>query len=212
MKNYKTLKIIIAILAIVTLVNIVTIVHVSGLLNAPLTNTKTEVFGAVIIDDSPENTIDINLIRPPRVAVKAGDTVNQNANITNTSDLSLYFRCIYKIYIEDKNGNMIENLSNLVDIKTNDNWVYEDGYWYYTSSVMPTEKIPSPVESITYSEKFSNYIGYKIYIPLIVESVETCNIAISEVNYWPQNDINKVDYKRLNESANWTTTVTFDLF
>ena len=75
MKNYKTLKIIIIILAIATIINVAAIIYVDGLLNAPLTSTQTEVLGAAIIEDSPENTIDINLIRPPRVAVKAGDTV-----------------------------------------------------------------------------------------------------------------------------------------
>lgn len=200
----KTLKIIIIILAICTVFNICAIAHVDALLAAPQTNVQTAVLGAVFKDRAYAKTIDVDLVRPPRKAVNPGDEDVQTQTLTNTAEFPIYFRSAYLIRIDDERGNAIENFESNVIVTLNGNWEYRDGYLYYKEMVMPGETISGPIDSIKYSENFDNHRNYRVYVPMVIESVEARDCEIEDVDYWPDEDVYAVDYKRMNEAAEWS--------
>lgn len=207
----KTLKRIILVLAILTLINIVAIIGVTTTLNAPRTSVQTEILGAAFKSEEGPNTIEIGLIRPPRKMVEPGETSTQKSTITNTADFQTYLRASYIVVVEDVKGKRVEEFESQVNVNINNGWKFKDGYWYYEKIIEPGEQIASPIDSITYSEKFAEHRDYKVYVPLIVESVEAKENDIDEIDYWPNEDVNKVDYKRLNESAEWTASATIKI-
>lgn len=210
--NNKKLKVVLIVLAILTFVNIVGIVLVEHALSLPRTSVNTEVLGAVFNAESEPNIIDIALVRPPRKAVNPGDVTDESSTITNTSNVPLYFRGTYKIVVEDGEGNVVDGFKSNVKVNVDENWKLRDGYWYYDDIVAADDKIPGMIASIEYSDEFSEHFDYKVYVPIVIESVEAGNSEIEDANCWPDEDIDAVDYKRLNESASWTTNTTIELF
>lgn len=200
----KMLKRIVIVLAVLTVFNLMATIGVSMALNAPQTNTQIEVLGTTFKLEEESNTLTIDLIRPPRTTVAPGEKVEQKQTLTNTADFSLYFRAIYEVRIEDANGAEVQDFESDVTIVMNDNWYYKEGYWYYDGVVKSGMTIDGPIASIEYSAEFAAHRDYKVYVPLIIESVEMRANLIHEVDYWPNKNIAKVDHKRMNEKAEWT--------
>ena len=200
----KTLKRIILVFVILTLINTIAIIGVTEALNTPRTSVQIEVLGAAFNQETDKNSLEIGLIRPPRKMVNPGNISEQHSTITNTSDSKTYLRASYVVIVEDADGKRVEEFESEVSVKINEGWKLKDGYWYYEKGIAPNERIAGPINTISYSEKFTEHLDYKVYVPLVVEGVEAKENEINEIDYWPNEDINKVDYKRLNESAKWS--------
>lgn len=203
----KSIKIFIAVLAILTLFNIALYFWLGTKLDDPRASVTADVLGAVFYNETDAQVIDVPLVRPPRKAVNPGDISEQDMTLTNTSDDTIYFRAKYILCIEDADDNKVENFDSNVIVHMNDKWDLCDGYWYYTEAVHPGETIDGMIASIEYSENFAEHRDYQVYLPFIVESVETCGNYIYDIDYWPNTDINSVDYKRLDQDAEWTTNI-----
>lgn len=202
----KVLRALVIVFAMLVFINIVTIVALGKAFDKPTTSVSTEVLGAVFAPVAEPNVVNVNLVRPPRKVVNPGDAVEENMTITNTAEFSIYFRTKCIVRVDDADGNEIKSFKPMVKVNMSEDWECKDGYWYYMKAVEPGETIVGPVDSIVYSDAFADHRDYKIYVPMIVESVEAMGIGIEEVNCWPNKNINEVDYKRLNEPAEWTTS------
>jgi hypothetical protein len=201
------MKILIAILAILTFLNIALYFWLGTKLDGPRTSVTSDVLGAVFYNETDAQVIDVPLARPPRKAVNPGDISEQDMTLTNTVDFPIYFRAQYILRIDDADGNKVENFDANVIVHMSDKWDLRDGYWYYTEAVHPGEAIDGMIASIEYSENFAEHRDYKVYLPFVVESVEVCGNDIHDIDYWPNTDINSVDYKRLDQDAELTINI-----
>ena len=207
--SQKTMKILVLVLAIFTIMNIFAICFVDQIIAASMSDFKTVVLGTAFGHESADdNTIDINLIRPPMTVTNPGTTVAQNFEIKDFKTNS-YVRAIFKIIIEDGNKQIVSDFQEAVEIEMNDGWIFRDGYWYYSDVIPSDSSIQSPIKSIYYSDSFADHMDYKVYIPMIIECVESNDLQIGQIDCWPNNDIDNVDYKRFNETDSWVTTTTF---
>ena len=206
----KIIKICLVVLAILTTFNFAALLYLNHLEQQPQTSYTTDVLGAVFKQPAEEGVIDVDLVRPPRVAVNPGETATiQNSTITNTGNIPLYFRAAYRVEIRDGEGNKIEDFNDNVFVQFNEGWSEKDGYWYYNGVVEVDAKFAGPIASISYSDAFSEHLDYKVYIPVLIESVEVRDVALEDVNYWPNQDINKVGIEN-NDATTWTTKITIE--
>ena len=213
MKN-KTIIVFIVIFAILTTCNIVGVFAIENVLNRPLTAYSVEVLGTAFKEESTEsNVIDIDLIRPPRTVVVPGETTHPKSTARNVADFDIYLRAIYRIEVRDSNGNVIPDMDKLVKVNINEGWRYQGDYWFYKDTLKPGESVPSLVNSVEYSEEFKNYLDYDVYIPVLVESVETRDARIEDVIHWPNKDINKInpmDY--IDDNMSWTQSTEIKIY
>ena len=207
----KILTIIIIVLAALTLFNIGALCYIEVAEARPHSAYTVEVLGAVFKEESEPNAIDIHLVRPPRVAVIPGEESTTGSTITNTATFPTYLRATYRVDIKDKPGNMVADFVSKVDVKISDGWYYRDGFWYYSSAIQPGEKVPGPIESITYSADFADHMDYKVYVPVLVESVEAAENTIFDINYWPNKNIQKINIENyMKDEVTWTTKVVIE--
>lgn len=207
----KTMKILIVILAAATLFNIAALLVVNKELAKPQTFSSLEVLGAVFKSEAESNVIEVDLVRPPRKSVEPGTTTEENMVITSTSETPLCFRANFKVIVEDGKGNKVD-YSDKVKVELYEGWHQkDDGHFYYEKTVDKDDKLYGPIKSITYSEKFKEHRDYKVYIPVIVDGVEMLVENIDNIDCWPNDDIDKVDYKRMVELTSWTTTSTIQI-
>ena len=207
----KIIKICIIVLAAFTLFNIGSILYLSHLEQQPQTSYTVDVLGAVFKQPAEDSVIDIDLVRPPRVAINPGETVKQPSTMTNTGNVPLYFRSTYRIDIKDGEGNLIEGFDDNVVVQLNEGWTEKDGYWYYNNAVKVGEKLSGPIFSISYSDAFSEHLDYKIYIPVLIESVEVRDVAIENIDYWPEEDINKIEVEDwVDNHMTWSQKVVIE--
>ena len=207
----KILTIIIIVLAALTLFNIGALCYIEVAEARPHSAYTVEVLGAVFKEESEPNAIDIHLVRPPRVAVMPGEESVTGSAITNTAPFETFIRATYRVDIKDKAGNLVKDFNSKVVVNINEGWFYHDGYWYYDSAIKPEEKIPGPIKSIVYSEDFSEHMDYKVYIPVLVESVETADNTIFDINYWPDKNIQKINIEDyMSGEISWTTKVVIE--
>lgn len=215
MSKKKYTILIIVMLSILTF-NVVGIFYCDYLLSQPRSQYDIEVLGGVFktASEPSENiVVDIDLIPPPRQVVVPGEKAIQTATITNTSDCALYFRSTYKVDVKDADGKVVESMYSKVKVNINDDWSYRDGYWYYTEVLNPGQQIPGLIESIEYSEDFAEHNDYRIYVPVLFESVEVAENALSDIDYWPNKNINKIDYTdALNKETKWTVKASIELW
>lgn len=211
--KFKTRTIVIAIivLAALTLCNVGMIAYLDYKEAQPQSSYSVTVMGAAFKSPTEPNVIEVNLIRPPREVVYPGETSFSDAKITNTSNSPTYLRATYKVAVNDGDGNLVPQLNSWVGITIGDGWYYEDGYWYYKTAIEPGESVPGPIKAITYSEGFVQCLDYKVYVPVLIESVETADNDISETDYWPAKNLQKMDIKDyMNETVTWTTKVVIE--
>lgn len=201
----KGLIIAIIVAACLTLCNIGAIIYLDHVADKPLSSYSVDVLGAVFKDTPEEGVIDVNLVRPPRVAVFPGETSEQNSTLTNDADFSIYLRAAYRVEIRDGENNIVEDFDEHVIIDVHGDWLLKDGYFYYQGAVEAGESIPGPIRCITYSPDFAAHIDYKVYVPVLIESVQAVE-DIENVDYWPEQDINKVGIEN-KEKTTWTTKV-----
>ena len=188
----------IVILSALTLFNIIALLILGHIDNLGQNQYSVEVLGAVF--HTPEQANDINLVRPPRVSVIPGTTVQNDTKYTNTSDAPVYFRAKYDIDVY--NGeHRTHYLKSSVDVQLDtQNWEYKNDYWYYVKAVEPGESIDSLISAITYSEKFADYIDYGVYVPVLIE----CS---ADGKTWPNKNIDAIEYEYYGP-VTWTTKVT----
>ena len=209
MKKHNMIVIILALAAMVIL-NVAGIYVIDKVLAKPQSAYKIEVLGATFKEEVNEsNVIDMYLVRPPRVAVFPGETTELNSFITNEQGVRLAFKASYRIDVEDADGKVIDELDQLVEINMHPDWEYRDGYWYYPLIVEYGEKIPGPIESITYSTKFVDYLDHDVYIPLCVESIVVSEEFPTEKD-WCDIDVNKIDVRDYITRDSWSQTVTIE--
>ena len=192
-------------------INIVGIIHTTEAMESPMSTYSIEVLGATFKEAVKDASIvEINLIRPPREVVEVGTETKPSMTITNTYNNPIYIRATYKVDIENENGKLVKDMNSAVQVTMNSNWTYCNGYWYYKDAVEANEKIECPVSSIYYGEEFAEHIEYKVYIPLLIESVEVNGVSALEAIGWDNIDINKIDaHEHLPKDVSWTQKVTF---
>lgn len=210
--KFKTRTIVIAIivLAAFTLCNVGMITYIDYIEAQPQSSYSITTMGAAFKSPTEPNVVEVNLIRPPREVVYPGEITYSDAKITNSADFLTYLRATYRVDVKDGEGNLAQEFNSLVNIEIGDGWYYQDGYWYYHSPVEPGESVPGPIKSITYSELFVQYLDYQVYVPVLIESVEAADNEISEVDYWPSENIQKIGYEDLEKEISWTTKVVIE--
>ena len=72
--------------------------------------------------------------------VTANAEQNRTFSVENTGKHPLYVRVSFSIVGEDQNSRKFE-ITDLLDVEVfSEDWVYEDGYWYYLAVLYPQEK------------------------------------------------------------------------
>lgn len=208
--NTKTMIILIAILAILTVFNIASIAYIDYTATQPQSSYTITTMGAAFKSPTEPNVIELNLIRPPREVVYPGEIAYSDAKITNTADFETYLRATYRVDVKDASGKVIPEYNSWVDVMIGDGWYCQDGYWYYYTPVQPGESVPGPIKAIEYSANFANFLDSQVYVPVLIESVEAAGNEISEIEYWPNQNIQKVDYENLEKEISWTTKVVIE--
>ena len=203
------LWIIILALTVLTILNIMAIRQIDTLLNQPESYHQTTVLGAVFKEDAESNVINVDLVRPPRFSVWPGEEKEQDMTLTNTADFNIYMRAAYRIEVRDADGNNLDDAAKWVTVNTNKNWCYEEGYWYYDGEIEAGEAIEGFVDSITYSKEFDDHRDYKVYIPVLIESVEVNETSIDDIDYWPDKKIEKVSIEN-DDPTTWTQKVVIE--
>jgi hypothetical protein len=85
----------------------------------------------------------------------------------------------------------------------------DDRFVFIIDTLEANKKTECPIVSIYYGEDFAEHTEYKVYIPLLVESVEINGSSALEATGWDNIDINKIDaHEHLPKDVSWTQTVT----
>ena len=107
---------------------------------------------------STNDTPITNTFTPSKVACEVQEEFNSstgvktNVNVKNTGDIDAFIRVKLVTYRTNDAGDHIGGTAELPEFELGDNWVWYDGYYYYTLPVKAGEK---PATNLTDSMKLT---------------------------------------------------------
>ena len=202
--NSSTLIKAITVLGTLTIANICGILGI-GYYNAqPYSDYSIDTLGAVFHQPTEDNVVEVSLVRPPRQTVHPGETARYEGFITNPNNNPIHCRSTYQVIIKDGQGKVVEGMNTEVSIVTNEDWYFQDGYWHYKEGILENQEAPALIDTISYSDAFSEHLDYKVYVYQLTEIAEEKDGKIAK---WPNKDINDLHKEANSKSATWTNTV-----
>ena len=108
---------------------------------------------------------------------RPGDTTPKTVITTNNSNMPIRVRISVEESWTDSNDNELnleENgtLAAILDLDNREDWIYEDGYYYYKYNLQPIESTSSFIKSVTFNK---DIVGE--YICVTENNVEQCDSA-----------------------------------
>ena len=125
---------------------------------------------------------------------------NDIVDITNTSKLDRIIKAknignnafYLRLKIEfngTSDGNNFFDANDLITIQANDDWIYQEGYYYYKKPLDKNEETSELTREILLDRNrlYSNYKGYKFYLDIKAQAVQSeHNVEdVMEVTNWP---------------------------
>lgn len=101
-------------------------------------------------------------------------TTKSNVNVINTGDIDAYIRVKLVSYRTNDAGDHIGGTAELPEFKLGDNWVWYDGYYYYT---LPVAAGGTPntnlTDSMTLTGSYNDTDGGKQAIDVMAEAIQS---------------------------------------
>lgn len=105
-------------------------------------------------------------------------TTKSNVNVINTGDIDAYIRVKLVSYRTNDAGDHIGGTAELPEFKLGDNWVWYDGYYYYT---LPVAAGGTPntnlTDSMTLTGSYNDTDGGKPVIEVMAEAIQANGVA-----------------------------------
>lgn len=119
-----------------------------------------------------------NTFLPSKVACEVTEsfngTVKSNVNVKNTGDIDAFIRVKLVSYRTNDAGDHIGGTAELPEFKLGDNWVWYDGYYYYT---LPVAAGGTPntnlTDSMTLTGSYNDTDGGKQAIDVMAEAIQS---------------------------------------
>lgn len=119
-----------------------------------------------------------NTFTPSKVACEVTEsfdgTVKSNVNVKNTGDTQAFIRVKLVTYRTNDAGDHIGGTAELPEFKLGDNWVWYDGYYYYT---LPVAAGGTPntnlTDSMTLTGSYNDTDGGKQAIDVMAEAIQS---------------------------------------
>lgn len=121
-----------------------------------------------------------NTFLPSKVACQVQEEFNSttgvktNVNVENTGDIDAYIRVKLVSYRTNDAGQHIGGTAELPEFKLGDNWVWYDGYYYYT---LPVAAGGTPntnlTDSMTLTDSYTDADGGKQAVDVMAEAIQS---------------------------------------
>ena len=172
----------IVVLLIINLISFVpmTIAFFSDNISAPGNQIVTGTAEVGLVESSVSSS-DSNIVLPDgSLRIMPGMTANKSVAVKNTGTLSLYVRVKVapKIVLAEKytaRENEIDYSLIAFDFDQ-ENWLYQDGYYYYSVALNKGQSASDLFTQITFSNQMGNiYKDGKMYVTVRIEVVQASN-------------------------------------
>ena len=172
----------IVVLLIINLISFVpmTIAFFSDNISAPGNQIVTGTAEVELVESSVSSS-DSNIVLPDgSLRIMPGMTANKSVAVKNTGTLSLYVRVKVapKIVLAEKytaRENEIDYSLIAFDFDQ-ENWLYQDGYYYYSVALNKGQSASDLFTQITFSNQMGNiYKDGKMYVTVRIEVVQASN-------------------------------------
>jgi hypothetical protein len=172
----------IVVLLIINLISFVpmTIAFFSDNISAPGNQIVTGTAEVELVESSVSSS-DSNIVLPDgSLRIMPGMTANKSVAVKNTGTLSLYVRVKVapKIVLAEKytaHENEIDYSLIAFDFDQ-ENWLYQDGYYYYAVVLNKGQSASDLFTQITFSNQMGNiYKDGKMYVTVRIEVVQASN-------------------------------------
>lgn len=114
--------------------------------------------------------------------------VSRIVKVKNVGNHPMYVRL--KLSVVGKNNNDDIDLTNLVTIPILENWIYQDGYYYYNDILEKNEESTPLIEEIIFNQQTlaNDYIGAKIKLEIDAYAVQSEHNSdnVLEAEGWPE--------------------------
>ena len=156
----------------------------SGHTDVELIEIREESSGTTEYDPSPVKIL-------PGTAVKQGELVVKNAG-----SLAIYARIKIETDILYSENEISADLSDLIlcnfhvkdpsiPSSADNPWVYQDGYYYYTSVIAPGEKTPALFDTVIFSPDMGNeFMNSQIQFKVTCQSVQATGNSDDPLTAW----------------------------
>lgn len=119
-----------------------------------------------------------NTFTPSKVTCEVTESFDgetkSNVNVTNTGDTDAYIRVKLVTYRTNDKGYHIGGTASLPTFTLGANWVWYDGYYYYTRPVAPGEKPEANLtDSMTLTGSYTDADGGKQAIDVMAEAIQS---------------------------------------
>lgn len=118
-----------------------------------------------------------------------GEAVDKIPIITNTGTADCWVRMRVELALEQETAQrQAEEQSGLADMITinydADNWVWEDGWYYYTEALAPGEAAAPLFDKVELSKEMGNeFQGAAFVVDIEAEAVQSKNNPLEDSNY-----------------------------
>lgn len=102
------------------------------------------------------------------------DNVKKNVSVKNTGEVEVYARIKLVTYRVNEAGERIGGLATLPDFTPNENWVYHEGFYYYTKPLAPGAVPDQPLlDSITLEANYEDADGGRQVLEVMAECIQS---------------------------------------
>ena len=133
-------------------------------------------------------TVKITLSQDGQSGIMPDTTIHNVASITNIGTGEMWLRV--KSHLQSPNAGL--PVEDIVVLYPGDNWIYEDGYYYYNKSLQPGEAADCLYPRIYFRKEMGNeFKRSEIHLVVTAEAVQTIHNPVpdggdvSDVKGWP---------------------------
>lgn len=132
-----------------------------------------------------DNDKEVEIKEDDNLSIYGMNKLSRMVRLENIGGHSMYVRV--KLDIKDSNNH---DISNIITINELDNWIYDDGYYYYKYELNPGEMTTKLMDEIIFNkeEVTNNYRGMAIKFKINAEAVqaEHNESDVLEAKGWPK--------------------------
>ena len=121
------------------------------------------------------------------ISISKMNELSRILSVENVGNHPMYVRVFFETYIFENNKKKEANDIIMIDVK--DNWIYQDGFYYYNKILKPKEITSELMDKIEFNTNIINteYQGKSLNFKINVEAVQSENNSDSALNAlgWP---------------------------
>lgn len=172
---------------------IITLISVTYAYVVRKTNTSSIItFGSLkmeLIETTIKDGKEVRVDNNDDMDISNTNTVSRIIKVKNIGKHPMYVRILLNIKGKTKDKEEI-NTTNIISIIPKDNWIYNDGYYYYDKALNPNETTTELIDEIIFDNNhiFQNYRGSKFTLDIKAEAVQSEHNKddVLEVVGWPE--------------------------